>query len=71
VAKVIDVHTHMFSPAWMSQVRAARDADFHDMEGVLRRVDALPPGTRDAVSAAMRSGFSTCEAEFHQVSSIR
>jgi aminocarboxymuconate-semialdehyde decarboxylase len=32
-AKVIDVHTHMFSKGWMEQVRAARDPDFRLGEG--------------------------------------
>jgi aminocarboxymuconate-semialdehyde decarboxylase len=32
-AKVIDVHTHMFSPAWMAAVRAADDPDFRLGEG--------------------------------------
>lgn len=28
-AKVIDVHTHMYSPGWMKQVDAAKDPNFH------------------------------------------
>jgi aminocarboxymuconate-semialdehyde decarboxylase len=32
-AKVIDVHTHMFSPGWMAAVRAAQDPDFRLGEG--------------------------------------
>lgn len=32
-AKVIDVHTHMFSQGWMDQVRSARDPDFRLGEG--------------------------------------
>lgn len=33
MTKVIDVHTHMFSPSWMAQVRAAGDPDFKLGEG--------------------------------------
>lgn len=32
-ARVIDVHTHMFSRGWMAAVRAARDPDFQLGEG--------------------------------------
>jgi aminocarboxymuconate-semialdehyde decarboxylase len=32
-AKVIDVHTHMFSPGWMQAVRAAKDPNFRLGEG--------------------------------------
>jgi hypothetical protein len=56
---VIDVHTHMLSRDWLELLRrhgkpryeVRKSMDAH-MKGCLARVDALPPGQRDAVRGA-------------------